>query len=242
MEKQIKIPIENKKYIYGTLRGSLNDPLVIFVHGFTGDKEEHIFFNGSRFFESKGFSSFRFNLYHWEKDARKLEDCTLSLHAKDLDFVIDYFKGKGAKKVFVVGHSFGGLTVLLSKGQSFNAAVLWDTSIDPTLVTKGKYIKELGSFYLNSQDVNAFGQTVGKEMVDENKKLKPFELMEKFTKPVKIIAAGKGVLINGGKKYFELAKGPKDFAVISDATHNFDEDKTEEKLFQETYSWLKDFV
>ena len=115
MEKQIKIPIANKKYIYGTLRGSLKNPLLVFVHGFTGYKDEHIFFNGARFFEKKGFSTFRFDLYNWNKDARKLEECTLSLHGEDLDTVVKYLRKKGANKIFVAGHSFGGVTVLLSK-------------------------------------------------------------------------------------------------------------------------------
>ena len=99
MEKQIKIPIANKKYIYGTLRGSLKNPLLVFVHGFTGYKDEHIFFNGARFFEKKGFSTFRFDLYNWNKDARKLEDCTLSLHGEDLDTVIKYLRKKRVGKI-----------------------------------------------------------------------------------------------------------------------------------------------
>ena len=49
MEEEIKIPLKNKKYIYGILRGSLKNSLIIFVHGFTGHKNEHQFFNGARF-------------------------------------------------------------------------------------------------------------------------------------------------------------------------------------------------
>lgn len=240
METQIKIPTTNKRFIYGTLRGPLNKPLLIFVHGFTGFKEEHIFFNGSRFFDKHNVSTFRFNLYHYEKDARKMEECTLSLHGKDLDVVIEYFRKKGVKKIFVVGHSFGGLTVLLSQKQNFNAAVLWDGSTNPSQVTKSTYVKELDRYYINNFD--SYGFTVGKQMVEENKKLKPFKLIGKFTKPIKIIVAGKGTLIKGGKKYYQLAHAPKDFAIIPDATHNFDEDGTEEKLFAETLSWIKKFV
>ena len=51
MEEEIKIPLEDKKYLYGILRGHLNKPLVVFVHGFTGYKNEHQFFNAARFFE-----------------------------------------------------------------------------------------------------------------------------------------------------------------------------------------------
>lgn len=245
MEKQIKLLLGNKKYIYGTLRGSFKQPLVIFVHGFTGNKDEHIFFNGARFFEDQGYSSFRFNLYFWKKDARKLDECTLSLHAQDLDFVVDYFKKKGVKKIFVVGHSFGGLTILLSKKQAFDAAILWDPSVDPKSVTDGIYIKELDRYFLDSMDksknFDSFGITVGASMVEENKKLKPFELITKFTKPVKIVVAGNNMLVKGGKSYYQLAKTEKDFALIPGASHCFDEDGTEEKLHQETYEFIQRF-
>src|SRR3989344_7213909 len=240
MEKQIKIPIANKKYIYGKLRGSLKNPLIVFVHGFTGHKDNHIFFNGARFFEKHSFSSFRFNLYHWTKDSRKLEDCMLSLHAQDLDTVVRYFRKKGVKKIFVAGHSFGGLTILLSKAKDFNAAVLWDPSDNPAEVTIAKYIKELDRYYVTEEGY--YGFTISKAMYEENKKFKPFELIKKFKIPVKIILAGSGILIKGGKKYFQLANDPKAFAMIPKATHTFNEEGTEEKLFQETYNWLKTFA
>lgn len=237
MEKQIKIPLLNRKYIYGTLRGSLEQPIIIFVHGFTGNKDEHIFFNGARFFERQGLSSFRFNLYHWKKDARKLEECTLSLHGEDLDSVARYFRKKKVKKIYVAGHSFGGLTILLSKDKNFDRAILWDASIDPADVSKAKYIKELDKYYVTD---DAYGFTISKEMYEENKKLKPFELINNFNVPVKIIVAGKGELLKGGTKYYHLANDPKDFAIIPDATHCFDEDGTEEMLFEETLKWIKE--
>lgn len=238
MEKQIKISLVNKKFIYGVLRGSLDKPLVIFVHGFTGDRNEHQFFNGARFLEKHGFSSFRFNLYDWRKDARKLEECTLSLHGQDLDIVIEHFRKEGVKKIFVIGHSFGGLTILLSKKMDFDAVVLWDPSDAPATVTKSKYVKELGRYYVTYD--TSYGFTIGKEMYEENKILRPFELIKKLHVPVKVIIAGAGILVGGGKKYFQHANEPKALAIIPKATHCFDEDGAEEKLFEETLEWFKD--
>lgn len=240
MEKQIKVPLGNKKNIYGILRGSLDKPLLVFVHGFTGHKNEHQFFNGARFFEKKGISTFRFDLYNWAKDARKLEECTLTLHGQDLDVVVDYFRKKGVGKIFVAGHSFGGVTVLLSKKQDFDAAVLWDSSGDKYVRRNAKYIKELDKYYF---DEFSYGFTISKEMYEENnKKLKPTELIKDMRIPLKIISAGAGEMINEGKLLFQKANQPKDIAVVGGATHCFDEDGTEEKLFQETHNWIKKFV
>jgi|SRR3989344_2923812 len=240
MEKQIKIPIANKKYIYGTLRGSLKNPLLVFVHGFTGYKDEHIFFNGARFFEKKGFSTFRFDLYNWNKDARKLEECTLSLHGEDLDTVVKYLRKKGANKIFVAGHSFGGVTVLLSKKKEFQAAVLWDSAGDRDVRLNAKYIKELGKYYFEE---GAYGFTISKAMYEENnKKLKPSKLIRLMPMPIKIIVAGAGIMVEEGKKLYQNANEPKDFVIIPNAAHTFDEEGTEEKLFQETYNWLNSFA
>ncbi len=235
-EQEIKIPIGEDKFIYGTLRGSLENPLIIFVHGFTGHRDEHIFFNGARFFEERGISSFRFNLYDWNKDARKLEECTLSLHAEDLDKVVKFFRDKGVKKIFVIGHSFGGLTVLLSKNQDFDRAILWDASDNPAKVTESTHIKELDRYYVSGQE--SYGFTIGKAMVEENEQLKPYDLIQKFKKPIKIIVAGDGDLVKAGEKYFEIANNPKSFCSIPNAKHNFNEEGTEEKLFEETCDYL----
>src|SRR5690348_12972313 len=109
MEQAIKIKIPGtKKTMRGILRGSLTQPLVVFVHGLTGKMNEHIFFNGARFLEEHGYASFRFELYDFYADSRKLGECTIQTHADDLDTVVAYFRKRGAKHIFVVGHSYGG--------------------------------------------------------------------------------------------------------------------------------------
>lgn len=237
MEEEINIKTSDGKTIYGTLRGGANNPLIIFVHGFTGHKDEHQFYNGARFFDKKGFSSYRFNLYDWAKDARKLEECTLSLHAKDLDKVISHFKDKGVKTIYLVGHSFGGATILLSKSKDFNKIVLWDPSVIPNEVTGDSvYLKELDLYYLKD---NVYGVTFGKDMYEENKRLKPLDLIKNFQVPIKIIAAGDGELVSKEKQLYEAANDPKNFKIIPGANHTFDQGGIEEKLFEETIRWLR---
>ncbi len=72
MEQELRIKIPGTKLkIHGFLRGKKSAPLVVFVHGLTGNMNEHLFFNGARWFEKKGFATFRFNLYDWEKGREK---------------------------------------------------------------------------------------------------------------------------------------------------------------------------
>lgn len=246
MEKNIKIKTDDGKYIYGVLRLPKNKtkldgmPLVVFVHGLTGHKNEHHFFNGARFFEKRGWPTFRFDLYGDEKHSRRLQNCMLETHAKDLDSVIDYFKNKSVRKIFVVGHSYGGLTVLMSKKKRYDGVALWDSSCAPK--RKGKRIT--GKNFSGYMEDWGIAFLVGDAMTKEARRLttkKCENLIKSIHAPVKIIVAGKGGLIKGGKKYFKAANVPKEFTVIKNATHCFDEDGTEKKLFQETYKWFLKF-
>ncbi|KKP94075.1 MAG: Alpha/beta hydrolase [Candidatus Moranbacteria bacterium GW2011_GWD2_36_12] len=237
MEKEFKLKTKDGKYIFGRIRGSLEKPLVIFVHGLTGHVGEHIFHSGARFFEKNGFSALLWNQYSWQDGARNLSEVTLAQQAEDLDSVVKFARKKGAKKIFVVGHSYGGATVLLSKEQDFDGAVLWDSTYAPIdLLSEIKHDKKKGIYYV------PWGMNIifGKQMVNEMRNTKSLSVeVENFKKPIKVIVAGKNDLIKGWKKLYETIKVPKDFAIIKNANHTFDEEGTEEALFDETSKWLK---
>lgn len=240
MEQLIKIPTSDNKIIYGRLRGLLDKPLVIFVHGLGGRMDQHIYYNGVRFLEKNNISSFRFNLYSWEDDARNLSDCTIEIHSNDLDAVISYFRKKGVKKIFVVGHSFGGPTILLSKHKDFNGVILWDPSYgEPKSFQDTKYLESLKMYRARWE----FDVLLNKEMIEEGEGLKEKEerAIEEIHVPIKIITAGDSFLQDGGEKYYQLANEPKKLVVIKGAGHTFDEDGAEGELFQETLEWIQRF-
>ncbi len=201
--------------------------------------DQHIFYNGARFFEQHGMSSFRFNLYAWENDARKLGECTLETHAFDLDRVISYFRKKKVKKVFVVGHSFGGPAILASHKKDFDGVIFWDASYGNPFSFKGaQYIKVLRAYRAKWE----FDVLLNKKMVEEGRNLQSLE--EKAVKsirvPMKIITAGANpLLVKAGKRYYQLANEPKEYVVLGGAGHTFDEDGVAEKLFRETVNLVK---
>lgn len=240
MEQLIKIPTSNKKIIYGIFRGSLSQPLVVFVHGLGGIMNQHIYYNGARFLERNGISSFRFNLYGWEKDSRNLIECTVDTHSFDLDKIIEYFRKKRVKKIFVVGHSFGGPTILLSKNKDFDGIILWEPSYDePKSFEEFEYVPALDLYKVRwGIDV-----LIGKKMFEAKGTLRDREErgIKEITVPIKIIVAGRGFLVRGGKRYYALANEPKAHVVVENADHLFDIDGVEEELFKETLSWIKKF-
>lgn len=244
MEKELKIPLGKGKALYGRFNGSLRQSLFITVHGLPGDVYEGLHERACYWFSKQGYASFRFNLYGWQKDARQLIDSTLKTHAADLDAVVRYFKKRGVKRIYVAGHSYGGPTILLSKEQKFDAAVLWDPSFDISFTREkygfpgGTYIKALNGYFMK------WGANViiGKAMAKEADTLRWADLPKKFHVPVKMFAAAKGVLVEGCKTYFENANEPKDMEVIKGATHYFDDqEKMQERVFELSKKWFQKF-
>tara|TARA_B100000508_G_scaffold140564_1_gene142077 strand:- start:6132 stop:6875 length:744 start_codon:yes stop_codon:yes gene_type:complete len=242
MEKNLRLKTSDGHIIHATLNTSArtNKTLVIFVHGLTGHQNEHNFHTAAGQFPKKGVDVLRFSLYTGEKGGRKLSECTIQTHAEDLNIVTKHFRKK-YKTIAVVGHSLGSPTILKSDKSGFDVVVLWDPSylargsedLPKKAKLRGKevYIEEWGTEYL-----------MNPAMVKEWKKFNgenELGLIENLEKPLKIIAAGKGILVKGSKAYFKSAQEPKDLVVISGATHCFDEIEKEEELLKETLSWVK---
>lgn len=233
-EKIVRIPVGGGKSVKGYLRGPLTKPLVIFVHGLTGDPNEHQFYNGARYLEKRGFSSFRYYVY----DSRPLVKATLKTHAVDFDAVVKYFRKRIKRKIFAVGHSYGGATILLAKEKDLDGAVLWDPSYKTRKIalirSMSKYEPKFNAYRLRWY----VDYLLGKPMVDVDAAVEWNELGKDVTFPLKVVIAGNGVL-KQSKKYAENAQGKSTVEVVPGAGHNFNEDGAAEKLFRATEAWLR---
>ncbi len=201
--------------------------------------EHHLFFNSARWFEKKGYTTFRFNLYDWQPGTRKLKECTIKTHATDIDTVLDYFKNKGVKKIHLIGHSYGGPSILTTKNRDIQNVTLWDPTALPTFKPYGAEQNRFDNSYILP---GAYEVLVSEKMFLENEKLNTPSLLEKYTVPTKILCAEKSPLTPIWTNVFKThANKDHGFSTIKGATHCFDEDGTEEKLFQETYRWIKKY-
>ena len=239
MEKELQIKTEDKKVIYGTLSAAKvsNQKVVVFTHGFLGNRNEHIFFNGAKYFTEKGYDTFRFDLFSGAKDGRHFRDTKISVHGEDLNTVIRHFK-KIYKKIYVVGHSYGGTTLLFADSSLIDALVFWDASYIKKRKKEFPYNKKFQSFVMDY----GFEAVVGKSYVDELKNFPDCgKLIGQIHVPVKFITAGKLGNEKAGKKYFLKANEPKELVNIATANHNFDGFNEERTLIEETYNWLEKF-
>lgn len=240
IESELKIKTSDKHLIYGTLSKSpkKTSKLVIFCHGFTGNRNEHIHFNGARYFTEKGYDTFRFDFYNDSKGARQFEDTKLSQHGKDITVVLKYFENK-YKDIYLVGHSFGGTSILFSDTSKVKALVFWDASfVDKEEEKKAfPYVKEINGYCID------WGMRiiVGKLFVEELFNFpSSIDLIKNIRRPIKFIGAGKAGYKHS-QRYFEHANTPKSFAKIEGADHGFNMSKYEQKLFKETFDWINKY-
>lgn len=231
-EQELNIEIGDNLEVEGLLRGELTNTVTIFVHGLTGSSlVEHQFYNGARYLEQHGIPNYRYELY----SSRPLIEATLRTHAADLDAVVRYFRNNGVSTVYVIGHSYGGPTTLLSEDRDFDSVVLWDPSYRPTKKSRKSEPIDHERLILNwNPDV-----VVGRKMIEEEKTIEWDALGKNITVPLKVIAAGDGVLYQHVKIYADNAAGKSEFVIIDGADHIFCKNDTAEQLFAETLSWLK---
>ncbi len=243
MEKDLAIKLDKTFSTHGRLFGKLGKrtPLIVFVHGLPGGYREGFYMDAARWFAKRGYAWFGFSLYGYQHNARQLMDCTLATHAADLDAVVRHFRAQGVRRVFAAGHSYGGPTILLSQEQDVDAAALWDPSHNISFTKKnygcppGKFIKEVNG-YLTHWGENVI---IGKAMAEEADRLTWHELPKRFHKPLKMIVAGKGVLVPAAKRSMRHAHEPQALDIIKGATHYFDDTEgMQEKVFASTKAWF----
>jgi dienelactone hydrolase len=245
-ERRIDIELPDSKKINGILRGELDNdkPVVILMHGRPGSASEVLQYLGARYLSEYGFNTLRLNMYDFGEHYRDLIDCTLDTHIADFDAVVDFLRGKGVQKIFAVGHSYGGITILGAKAK-LDAAVLWDAThgtvfhrtweheadypekaVDNLLIGTG------GPGYISTKRIDNYDQALGDTTAWATGK----------NYPLKVIAAGANYMVDLEQKYYDAANEPKSFIAIDGATHSFmDSDEILDQLLSETAGWFEKF-
>jgi len=208
------------------------------MHGLTGEPNSTLQYLGARYLCEKGFTVLRLAMYSVGDHYRSLFDCTLDTHVSDFEDVIRWLRKKSQQKLFAIGHSYGGLTVLASKAQ-LDGAVLWDPTHGLVFQQEDDDFveKTVGEFRIG---LTGTGYVIPETIVRYNENLgdnSTWAAAKEY--PIKFIAAGDGALKKYVQAYYDVATQPKEFCVIEGAQHNFlDSDDVTHKLYEETVGWL----
>ena len=210
-----------------------SDKLIIFVHGLTGNQTEQHYNNAPRFFNDKGFDTFRFDLYSPRTSARKTTEVSLKEHIEDLRQVIEHF-GALYSQINVISHSLGCYVVIKAGLNNVNKFIFWDpTKGMKTLEEKNVvYNASLDKYILNRGLVTI----LSKEMIDDWMDASNIpNYIAEIPNHSYFIFAGKYPIFKVWKKYID-DKYP--YKVVAGATHTF----YEEGVLEVLYSYTLDFL
>jgi pimeloyl-ACP methyl ester carboxylesterase len=236
MEELLNVDTGDGHIIYGTLNSPQEDTdlLIVFVHGITGSRKEHQFYDAARYFPAKGYATYRFNLYSRDPGGRVLSDIDIRTQSRDLDTVVRHFIGKYGK-IYLVGHSLGGPTVMGADLGPVRALVLWDPSITPDTApgkTFYSYDEHLKKYVIRWQ----LEYLVTAAMIEQWKAAG--SLVRNLIKPTRIVFAGSYAIRDTWKSKLSEIPAVHDSITIEGAGHSFDEEGTQDKLYEATLDWL----
>lgn len=242
MEKEWTLQTPDGATVYGVTNGSGHAKSAIFmVHCLAGDRNHYAFKRAADYF-SPDYDVYRFDLYTWKAGARHLIDCTIQTHADDLNYVMAEYASKYSK-VFLIGHSYGGPSVMLANPSHVTAVSLWDPSYDLNKIQESFTKKYVEQQRLYSCDWGIC-ILIGEPMYQEAGQLDAHacaELSKKFKSPIQVIHASEGVYIHDAESYHSHGDKRNIREVVSGTEHNFYEGHSCDDLLQLTAKWFEKF-
>lgn len=244
IEETLSLKADDAKDIYFVLNkldDKRCDRVIIIGHGLTGHINEALHHYAKTFFIKDGDCHVaRLSFYGCENNARKLDECTVDTHARDLNMLVEHLSQK-YDKVFYVGHSYGGLTALLAN-PTVTATCFWDSTYTPDFWdTEATYHEALDA-YIIGWGVNSIAS---RAMVEEAKSL-TYDVMKQkasaYKSPACVILAGANEeKIESREKLFDDLPNPKKLVTVDGADHCFNNGLTVYELLTGTAKWFNGF-
>lgn len=238
-ELPFTLKTHDQKEIFGSLKKSprKTDTLIIFSHGLAAAASGSVLaYKAAGFFTAHGSDFAQFDFYHWGK-GRRFEETTLTTQFNDLAQVIGHFRPK-YKRIFVAGHSWGGLIVIGSRLKNVDGVLLWEPSAQTSFKKfKFKWERKL-KLYKIEWDMSYY---MSKKHVEEYRDFpKPAQAAKNLTVPTLVVNGSKGVLIKAGQQYFKNSPAAhKVYKCVKGAGHSFLEEGKSDELFKISLDFIK---
>ncbi|MFA7276206.1 MAG: hypothetical protein WC043_05330 [Pseudobdellovibrionaceae bacterium] len=240
-EEIIYLPTPDGKKIYVCVNRAGDTPsqkAVVIGHGLGGSPNGYVHMMARNYFTERGYDVYRMAYYWDEYGCRKLHECTLAIHAQDMNSVLDFARGQH-DKIYVCGHSYGGLTLVFANPQA-DAVSFWDPSYQPweRLWLKSTVSSPDGVNHLLKWE---YLITIGSAMYEEGRSISRDSaraLTQKITAPSQVIVAGQGWLIEDTAMLYEDLVCVKERQMVTGAGHCFTEGQTIYELLDKTHHWF----
>jgi pimeloyl-ACP methyl ester carboxylesterase len=222
-ETDYTLTLRDGKTLHGRLREVPNTPLVIMAHGITGSMNEHLHFIASQVLAAAGYSVLRINFYDDADDARKLHECTPTVHAHDLDDVVRDIRATWpGRPMFLIGHSMG-LVAASMMDERVEALVSWDGA-------HSSYFRWLEGLDAESGSDRVFLDgamriAISQAYVDEGLQLDSNALIARLDCPMLFLYATELERRRlAAEEYAAAAKDARAVVAIPDSDHTFSRD------------------
>lgn len=201
-------------------------PLAVILHGITGNKRERHIVGVANTFREAGFGTLRVDLFGHGESGGSFSEHTLSIWLKNTLDVLDY-AGTVSGRVFLCGHSQGGLTAMLAgeerKEQLSGLILLSPAWSIPAGARKGDL---LGMRFDPERIPDRFelpnkGVSVGREYIQTAQSIRIGELL--FSGPVLIVhgEADQTVPVSWSRELVRRYRNGRLVTVLGD-THCYD--------------------
>jgi len=240
MIKHIELNNQSK-ILRGYLDLNTSDKLVIFYHGFTGNKSEHayIFRDFSRVLSKNNISSLRMDYYGNGESNGSFKEFTFDSLVSDANCILNYALTI-KKSIVVLGFSLGGaLASLLSvtRKSDINSIIMWNPA--------GNIFHHIKTYYESSlKTINSFSKDglfeLSIEMVKSLDNYEIYKDIETYTKPVLIISGMEDKVVP-----FEVVNSFKNKYINSilyqmeGAGHGFDKASERELLYKLSLEFIR---
>lgn len=148
---RVSIKNRNGDSLVAIMHGELSETVIVLCHGMLSTKDSAKHVRLAEELADLGFSVLRFDFSGCGESEGRLFDLTFSREIEDLDAVIDWLAGQGARRFGVVGSSMGGSVALLTAARDERivavatiAAVAHPSAIDERYPDRAREWREQG--------------------------------------------------------------------------------------------------
>ncbi len=215
-----------------TPKGKFFYPMVMILHGLTGNKDATLVKNIADDLEAQGIASIRFDFNgHGESDGN-FQDMTVLNELEDARHVYEYVRDmRGVTSVSIAGHSQGGVVASMLAGELGQKKIKAIALMAPAAVLRDN--ARAGEIFGTNYDaenppeyVEVWEHKIGRNYIKTAQTLQIYETAEKFQGPALIVhgSADDVVHYGYGFRYHDIYKG-SEIKILQGFDHGFTQDE-----------------
>jgi dipeptidyl aminopeptidase/acylaminoacyl peptidase len=225
--------------------GKKTDAVVLMAHGGPGgDKRgpSEIFVKLADALALAGIASLRFDFRGCGESAGEFTETTIEAEARDLVAAAAYARGRGFRRVGVVGESLGGTVAILAYDEHWRAVVLWFPAVYLMETTLTDFLKPEAQAELQSNGyVTAGTARVGRAFIEEFQDLDVERRLSEFRSPTLFVHgdADKDVPHDQSLRAAQRLTAKHRVEIIPGGGHGLRKPTEQERTAQLTVAWFK---